>query len=264
MVAQGALGVPLAVAGLLVGLAVVEGYEQRAAVVREADVARIGHDGVHVAAVGRAVVVDEHVVEQVGVGVLVAYADGHVVQSVEEEPVAEFERLALLADVGDDAVHLLVGVGHQVVADEEAPHGNQTDEDEQRLGDAHEREPGGLHGQQFVVLAQVAHRHDGGQQHGQRQHVGHGVGHQFDDDAGAQPLAHQLVDVAPHEVHHQHEHDDEEREDHRPEVGFQNEFVDGFHAAVTVFLRRKVSSFTATSVRVSVNMMAAPGGTSRW
>ena len=62
------------------------------------------------------------------------------------------------------------------------------------------------------------------------------------DDAGAQSLAHQLVDVAPHDVHHQHEHDDEEREDHRAEVGLQNESVNGFHAADRSFLLRKDSA----------------------
>ena len=54
-------------------------------------------------------------------------ADRHVVDAVEKkEAVLEFEALFLLADVVDDAEHLLVGVRHQVVRDEEAPHGDES------------------------------------------------------------------------------------------------------------------------------------------
>ena len=266
MVAQFALGEPLAAAGLLVGLAVEKRHQQVFLVVRKTDVSRIGHDGVHVA-VGRAVVVYQHVVQQMRFGFLPADADRHVVDAVEEQSVLKFETLFLLADVVQDAEHLFVGVRHEVVADEEAAHGDQAHQNNQRLGDAYERHAGRLHGQQFVVLAQIAHGHDGRQQHGQRQsqrdHVGHEVGHQLDDDACAESFAHQLVDVTPHDVHHQDEHHDEEREDHRPQVGFQYEFMDGFHAAAPAFLLRKGNSFTTISVRVSVNIMAAPGGTSK-
>ena len=175
---------------------------------------------------------------------LVSHADRHVVDAVEEESVLEFEALFLLADVVDDAEHLLVGVRHQVVRDEEAPHGDESHDDDQRLGDPEQRHPGRLHGQQFVVFAQIAHRHDRGQQHRQRQphrdHVGHGVGHQLDDDPGAESLAHEFVDVAPHEVHHQHEHDDEEGEDHGSEVGLQDEFMDGLHAVYAIFCSAKI------------------------
>ena len=102
VVAQGAFREPLAVAGLLVHLAVEKRHEQEPLVVRQADVARVGHDGVHVA-VGDAVVVDQHVVQQVRVGFLVAHADRHVVDAVEEEPVLEFEGLFLLPDVVERA-----------------------------------------------------------------------------------------------------------------------------------------------------------------
>ena len=235
VVAQGAFREPLAVAGLFVGLAVEERHQQVFLVVRQADVARIGHDGVHVA-VHLAVVVYQHIAQQVRLGVLTPDANRHVVDAVEEESVLEFDGLLLLADVVEDAVHLLVGVGHQVVAHEEAAHGNDAHHHQQRPHDARQRHAGRLHGQQLVVLAQIAHRHDGGQQRGQRQtqrnHVGHGIGHQLDDDAGAETLAHQLVDIAPHEVHHQDEHHDEERHNHRSEVGLQDEFVDGFHATL--------------------------------
>ena len=90
------------VAGLFVGLAVEERHQQVFLVVRQADIARVGHDGVHVA-VGGAVVVDQHVVQQVRVGFLVAHADRHVVDAVEEEPVLEFEGLFLLPDVVERA-----------------------------------------------------------------------------------------------------------------------------------------------------------------
>ena len=266
VVAQGALGEPLAVARLFVGFAVEKVHQQVFLVVREADVSRIGDDGVHVA-VGGAVVVDQHVVEQVRVGLLPADADRHVFDAVEEEPVLEFEGLFLLADVVERAVQLLVGVRDEVVADEEAADGDERHQYDERFGDLDQRHAGRLHGQQFVVLAQVAHGHDRRQQHRQRQahrdHVGHEIGHQLDDDSGAEALAHQFVDVAPYDVHHQHEHDDEKREDHRAQVGFQNEFMDGLHAAARCFLLRKDTSFTSISVRVSVNIMAAPGGTSK-
>lgn len=235
MVAQRALGIPLAVARLLVGLAVEERHQQELLVVREADVARIGHNRVHVA-IHLAVVVNQHVAQQVRLGVLTPDANRHVVDAVEEEAVLELDGLLLLADVVEDAVHLLVGVGDQVVAHEEAAHGDDAHHHQQRPHDARQRHAGRLHGQQLVVLAQVAHRHNGGQQRGQRQtqrnHVGHGVGHQFDDDACAEALAHQLVDVTPYEVHHQDEHHDEEGHNHRSEVGLQYEFVDGFHATL--------------------------------
>ena len=160
--------------------------------------------------------------QQVRVGFLVAHADRHVVDAVEEESVLEFKGLLLLLDVVERAVELLVGTRHEVVADEEAAHGDDAHQDDERLGDLDERHAGRLHGQQLVVLAQVAHRHDGGEKHRQRQthrdHVGHEVGHQLDDDPGAQALSHQLVDITPYDVHHQHEHDDEEGEDHGSEV----------------------------------------------
>ena len=238
VVAQRALGEPLRIAGLLVGLAVEERHQQEPLVVRQADIARVGQNGVHVV-VGRAVVVYQHVVQQVRVGFLVADADRHVVDTVEEQPVLELQRLLLLADVVERAVEFLVGARNEVVADEETAHRDDADQNDERLGDLHERHARRFHRQQLVVLAQVAHRHDGCEQHRERQshrdHVGHEIGHQLDDDARAQSLAHQLVDIAPHDVHHQDEHHDEEREHHRPQVGFQYEFVDGFHAAAPAF-----------------------------
>ena len=267
VVAQRTLVEPLRVACLLVGFAVEERHQQEALVVREPDVARVGDDGVHVSA-GVAVVVDQHVVEQVRVGLLVAHADRHVVDAVEEESVLELEGLFLLADVVERAVEFLVGRRNEVVADEEAGHGQHAHEDDERLGDLHERHAGRLHGQQLVVLAEVSHRHDRREEHREgkshRDEVRHEVGHQLDDDSCAETLAHQFVDVAPHDVHHQHEHDDEEREHHRAEVRLQDELVYGFHAAGRVFFRYKVNSFTTISVSVRVNIMAAPGGTSKW
>ena len=102
VMAQRAFAVPLVVARLLVGLAIEERDEQVFLVVRQADVARVGHRGGHVA-VDVAVVVDQHVAQQVGLGVLFADADAHVLDAVEEEPVLEFEGLFLLPDVVERA-----------------------------------------------------------------------------------------------------------------------------------------------------------------
>ena len=250
----------------VVVLAVEERNHQKAFVVRQTDVARIGERRAHVAVRG-AVVVDQHVGQQLGLRVLMADADAHVFEPVEEEAVAEFERLLLFADVVEGAGQFLVGGRHEVVGDEEAPHGDDAYQNDERPDDLGQRHARRLHGQQFVVLAEVAHGHDGRQQHRERQshgdHVGHGVAEQFDDDPRAEALAHQLVDVTPQEIHHQHEHDDEERQDHGPEVRFQDEFMDGFHRRAGCFSLRKDSSFTIISAKVRVNIMAAPGGTSK-
>ena len=88
---------------LFVGLAVKERHQQVSLVVRKADVTRIGDDGVHIA-VGGAVVVNQHVVQQVRVGLLMTHANRHVFDAVEEEPVLEFEGLFLLSDVVKCAV----------------------------------------------------------------------------------------------------------------------------------------------------------------
>ncbi len=221
--------------------------------------------GRHVAVRGP-VVVDQHVGQQARFGVLVADADAHVLDAVEEQTVLEFDGLLLLADVVAQAVHLLVGVGNEVVYQKEAGDGDDAHHDGERLHDPGQRHAGRFHGQQFVVLSQIAHRHDGGQQHDERQtHREHGnqrVAQQFEDDAHAQTLAYQLVDVPPQDVHQQDEHDDEKGHDQGTQIGLEYEFMDGFHRLSCVFVRYKVNNFTAISVKVRVNIMAAPGGTS--
>ena len=159
VMAQRAFAVPLVVARLLVGLAVEERDEQVFLVVRQADVARVGHRGGHVA-VDVAVVVDQHVAQQVGLGVLFADADAHVLDAVEEEPVLEFDDLFLLADVVEDAEHLLVGIGNQIVHHEETADGDDAHHDDERFEYFRQRHARRLHRQQFVVFAQVAQRHD--------------------------------------------------------------------------------------------------------
>ena len=58
-------------------------------------------------------------------------------------------------------------------------------------------------------------------------------------------LAHQLVDVPPDEVHHQDEHHDEKREDHRSQVGLQIRVCEWFSSAASFgcFRVRKDNSF---------------------
>ena len=91
----------------------------------------------------------------------------------------------------------------------------------------------------IVVFAQITHGHNGRQQRGERQshrdHVDRGVAEQFDDRTGIESFADQLVDVAPQYIHHQHEHDDEERQHHGSQIGLENEFIDGFHRRGGVF-----------------------------
>ena len=268
VMAQRAFAVPLVVARLLVGLAVEERDEQVFLVVRQADVARVGHRGGHVA-VDVAVVVDQHVAQQVGLGVLFADADAHVLDAVEEEPVLEFDDLFLLADVVEDAEHLLVGIGNQIVHHEETADGDDAHYDDERFEYFRQRHARRLHRQQFVVFAQVAQRHDRRQQHRQRQahgnHVGHGVAHQLDDDAGVEPLAHQLVDIPPDEIHHQDEHHDEEGQEHRSQIRLQYELVNRFHPRRVLALScRKDNSFATISDAVRTNIMATPEGSSHW
>ena len=250
--AQRAFAVPLVVARLLVGLAIEERDEQVFLVVRQADVARVGHRGGHVA-VDVAVVVDQHVVQQVGVGFLVAHADRHVVDAVEEESVLEFEGLFLLADVVEDAEHLLVGIGNQIVHHEETADGDDAHHDDERFEYFRQRHARRLHRQQ----------HRQRQAHGN--HVGHGVAHQLDDDAGVEPLAHQLVDIPPDEIHHQDEHHDEEGQEHRSQIRLQYELVNRFHPRRVLALScRKDNSFATISDAVRTNIMATPEGSSHW
>ena len=121
---KGAFVVPLAcISGLFEAFAVEERDLQKALVVREPDVARIGDSRGHIARCV-AVVVDQHVGQQPALRILVPDADAHAVDAIEEEPVLKFEGLVHLANVVDRAEKLFVGVWHQVVDDEETADGD--------------------------------------------------------------------------------------------------------------------------------------------
>lgn len=108
---KGAFVVPLAcISGLFVAFAVEERDLQKALVVREPDVARIGDSRGHIARCV-AVVVDQHVGQQPALRILVPDADAHAVDAIEEEPVLKFEGLVHLANVVDRAEKLLLAYG---------------------------------------------------------------------------------------------------------------------------------------------------------
>ncbi len=204
--------------------------------------------------------------QQSGVVVLLADAYAHALQAVEEEAVLEFQLLPLLAYVVEYLEHALVGERYEIVYYEEAAHGYAAHDDKQRPQYLRQRHAGRLHRQQLVALAEVSHSHDRRQQHGQRQtqrdHVGRGAGDELDNDAYVETLSHQIVDISPYEVHHQHELYDEERYEQRSQIGFKHQFVYLFHAPATCFLR-KVNSFTITNTAQKVNIMQLPVGMSR-
>ena len=129
------------VAGLLVPLAVEKRNQQEELIVRQADVARVGYGGGHVT-VGGLVVVEQHVAQQPRFGRLVPDADAHILDPVEEEPVLKFDRLLLPLDIVHRAVHLFIGVWHQVVDDEKTADGDHRDQIDERLHDLGQRHAG--------------------------------------------------------------------------------------------------------------------------
>ena len=233
VMAQAILRVPLIVARLLIVLAVVERDVEELLVGRKTYVTGLCYGGCHVA-VGITVVIYEYPREQSRLRVLMLDTNAHVVYTVEEEPVLKLQHLLLTPYVIYNHRHLFVSVRHQIVHYEETAYRDEYGHYDQRLHDPHERHAGRLHRQQLVVLAQVSHRHDRRQKHRQRQthrdHVDGCIAYELDNDTRIETLAHKLVDVTPHEIHHQHEGDDEEGHDKRPEIGFEYQLMYGFES----------------------------------
>ena len=206
---------------MFVRLTVVERYEQELLVVRQTDITRIGHHCCHITA-GVAVVVDQHVAQELGFGVLLSDANTQIIDTIEEHSVLEFDRLFLLLDVVQNAVHLLIRVRNEVVRGKETTQRNEQNHHKQRFENLCQRHTCRFHRQQFVVLAQVTHCHNRSKERRQwqthRDHCGHSVEHQLDNDGAVDTLTNQIVDMLPDEVHHQHEHNDQEGEHHWSQI----------------------------------------------
>ena len=125
------------------------------------------------------------------------------------------------------------------------------------------------------MLAQITHCHNASKERCQRNteghHIGRGVEQKLHDDAKTQTLTHQLIDIPPHEIHHEDKHHDEKREYHWPQEGFEGKTMYGLHSFVLLnqlfALRRrdpfcKVSSFTIKSAMANTIIVVAPTGKS--
>ena len=215
--------VPLIVAPRLVTFAFIECYKQVFLVVREADVTRIRYGGGHRSVFGLIPrIVYQHIIQQTGFPVLMPNPDTHVVDTIEEGSVFEFDGLLLLTDIGDECVHLLPGIRHEVVGGEKTAYGDEDNKDGQRGQYARKRYSRRFHGEQFVVFAEIAHCHDSRQKRSQRQRHGDGrsrrVPQQFEDDAEVESFPDKVVDIKPQEVHKEYERHDEEGKNHRPYI----------------------------------------------
>ncbi len=193
---------------------------------------------------GRAVVVDQHVVQRPGLRVLVHHPDAEAVDPVVEDPRLEVHRGLLLGHVPEQRPELELGHGQQIVAEEEGERRDRQHGHGHRGDDAVQAHAGRAHGHQLGVLAQAAHGHDAAEQHRQGQRQGHeaggGVGEQLGHHVPCQALAHQVVHVLPQELHHQDEQHD--REGHQQGTG-----ESAYDHAVKPFHRRDIGGGRVTA-----------------
>ena len=201
--------------GLIVGAAVVHIEDQVFLVFGDLDLARFGDDDGCVAVV-LGVVVHHQVVHHSGLVVLPFRPQGVTLDAVVEHAVGNLDLIFGAADVVAQGVDVLVGHRDQFVRYEESADGDQERDYHQREHSAADGDAGGFHRQQFVVLSEASHRHNGCQKGGQRQHHRQdGAGapaHKFGDDAQTETLADKLVDVYPQELHHKDEQHDEKHQ----------------------------------------------------
>ena len=173
------------------------------------------------------------------------HADTHIlVYAVKEQAILELQHLLLTLDVAQDNHRTLVGIRHKVVHQEETANGDEECDDDEWLHNTHQRHTCRLHCLQLEVLAHITHCHNSRQQHRkwqtQRNHIDCGIEDKLQNDICAESLACQILNKSPHEVHHQHECDDEKGHNQRAQICLEDKFMNGFHIYVAFLYCAKI------------------------
>ena len=162
----------LAAAKLGISVSVVKGEDEVAVVHGRLHGALLGHyDRCLFPAL--LVVVDDDVLQGVAVLRLAADADHIAVDLLVVFARAYVDGRLLACDVVEGLAIAHHGLGHDVVGEIEGHASEQQHNDGHGHHDPADAYAAGLHGYKFVLLAEVAHGHDRGEEHGDRQRHGH-------------------------------------------------------------------------------------------
>lgn len=230
---EGAPMVVLASGGLGVGVAVAEGEAEVAVVGRGGHDAAAGDDDGGLAhAVG--VVVDDHVVEGAAVRVFAADSDDIALDVLVVFAGAYVDGGFLAGDVVEGHAVFEHGGGHHIVGKIEG-HAREEQHDEGHgTHDAADGYAAGFHGNELVLLAEVAHGHNGGEEDGDGESHGdkggRSIQEKFGNDIELEAFPNQVVDILPHELHEQHEDRDGESEHQRADERAEYEAIEFLHA----------------------------------
>ena len=153
------------------------------------------------------------VVEHARFGVFLLDIKVEILHAV-EHPFGDFDGRLRYFDRNEQTAERFLRVGGDVVLEVVDHKGEGQHQKEDGSHDAHEGNTGGLHRKEFEVLAHVSESDERGQQNGQRQRRGHQahthIPHEFAEHNGREPLAHQVIDISPHELHDKYKQTNEE------------------------------------------------------
>ena len=126
-----------------------------------------------------------------------------------EYPRGDLHLGGCILSCDDQGPHTDLGTDHQIVLEVEEPACHRHDEEHDGTDDAVEADARGFERKELKTLTQIAQRHQRRQQDTQRErHRDEGEGcieDNLQQHEATQPLADQLIDVAPEELHHHDE-----------------------------------------------------------
>ena len=178
-------------------------------VVGHLQVAGIGQDDARVVE-SAADVVNHHVEQRPGLGILAFDIQVVARNLVVEHPLGNLDLRRFLTHGIKEGPHLRLRDRQHIVLEEERADRHQGDEHNQRPHDLHQRHPGGLHRRKLEPLAEVTECHQRREQNRERErhrdHRQRGVEEQLAEHVDFKPLPHEVVDIAPEELH---QHDEQ-------------------------------------------------------
>ena len=157
--------------------------------------------------------IDNGVVEHPRLGVLLLDIKVEILHAV-EHALGNFDGRLRDFDRHQEAAQRFLRVGGNIILEIIDHKGEGEHQKEDGAHDAHQGYAGGLHGKELKVLAHVAESDERSQQHREGQGRGHqtdaNIPEEFAQDRRGEALAHQVVDIAPHELHDKDEQTNEE------------------------------------------------------
>ena len=151
--------------------------------------------------------VDDGLVEHARLRIFLFHVEVDVGHAVVEDTLGDFHRGRLLLHAEEERSEIDLGFGRGLVLEVKGNAHHEEGKNGQGPHDAQKGHAGRLHGQELEALAHVAERNEGREQHSQRKGLGHeGLAHipeELGEDFERKPLADELVDVAPGELHHE-------------------------------------------------------------